>query len=412
MIIIYNVLVHIYHLLIRVSSLFNKKARLWLSGRKGILDHMRTNIKHDKPLIWFHCASLGEFEQGRPVIEAYRRQFPNKRILLTFFSPSGYEIRKQYPGADYIFYLPMDTPKNASAFLSIARPQLAVFVKYEYWFNYIRLLKQQEIPLVFISAIFRPSQRFFSWYGGWQRRMLGTANHFFVQNETSAALLKNVGIGHVTVSGDTRFDRVSGILSEKKAFPDVSALAGDNNVLLAGSTWPQDEELIIELINLNISGLKVIIAPHEVHPDRINALMKKLPENAVRFTSIKNETPTGNVLVIDTIGMLSHLYRFASIAYIGGGFGVGIHNILEAAAFGKPVIFGPNYQNFREAVDLVNLGSAFSVDSKEMFLGVSERLLTDTQLLKKASAISSEYVQNNRGATDIIIAYLTRMDKK
>lgn len=407
MIIIYNVLVHTYHLLIKASSLFNQKARLWLAGRRGVLDQMSAAIRHDKPLVWFHCASLGEFEQGRPVIEAYRSKFPDMRILLTFFSPSGYEIRKRYPGADYIFYLPMDTPKNASAFLSIAKPQLAVFVKYEYWFNYIRILKRQEIPLVFISAIFRPEQRFFKWYGRWQRRMLGTADHFFVQDETSAALLKNAGIRHVTVSGDTRFDRVSGILNEKKTFPDVSTFTGDSRVLVAGSTWPQDEELIIELINLNSSGLKVIIAPHEVHPDRINALMKKLPEDAARFTNVKNMSSTANVLVIDTIGMLSHLYRFATIAFIGGGFGVGIHNILEAAAFGKPVIFGPNFQKFREAVDLVNQGGAFSVDSKERFLNLSNRLLSNTKLLEKASVISSAYVQNNKGATDMIISYLS-----
>lgn len=404
---IYTIFIHLYHLLIHISSLFNPKARLWLEGRKDIFKRIEATILHDKQIVWFHCASLGEFEQGRPVIEACREAFPEKRILLTFFSPSGYEIRKNYPGADYIFYLPADTACNAAKFIRLVKPELAVFVKYEYWFNYMRVLKRNDIPCIYISAIFRPGQRFFKPWGRWQLKQLKKVDHFFVQNETSANLLHSAGISQVTISGDTRFDRVLGIARQKKDFPLIETFAGNNHLLLAGSTWPADEEIITGLIHQNLPGLKFIFAPHEVHPERIRSLMKKLPEDALLFSEANEiNLLKARVLVIDSIGILSHLYQYATMAYIGGGFGVGIHNILEAATFGKPVIFGPNYQKFQEAVELIGKGGAFSIKTKEEFLKVATGLLTNENELRSASAIARDYVIGKCGATRVIMEYI------
>ncbi|MBE0637900.1 MAG: 3-deoxy-D-manno-octulosonic acid transferase [Bacteroidales bacterium] len=410
MFLIYTIFIQIYLLLIRISSFFNPKAMLWLEGRRDIFKRMESTIIHDRPIVWFHCASLGEFEQGRPVIEAFREAFPEKRILLTFFSPSGYEIRKNYTGADYIFYLPIDTAKNAKRFVGIAKPTLAVFVKYEYWFNYMRVLKSKNIPCIYISAIFRPGQRFFKPWGRWQLKQLKKVDHFFVQNGTSANLLHGAGISQVTISGDTRFDRVSGIASRKKDFPLIETFAGENHVLLAGSTWPADEEMITGLINENHPGLKFIFAPHEVHPERIRSLMKKLPGTSLKFSEAREENVhNAKVLVIDSIGILSHLYQYATIAYIGGGFGVGIHNILEAATFGKPVIFGPNYSKFPEAVELIGKGGAFSINTTEQFLQITADLLNDAAKLRKASIIAGDYVAEKCGATTLIMNYLKKI---
>lgn len=407
MYLIYNIFIQFYHLLIHLSSLFNPKAKLWVAGRRDIFRRIEATISYDRQLAWFHCASLGEFEQGRPVIEAFKTAFPGHRILLTFFSPSGFEIRKNYQGADYIFYLPIDTKRYAARFVNAAKPSLAVFVKYEYWFNYIRRLKKEHIPLVYISAIFRPGQRFFKPWGRWQLNQIKQVDHFFVQNETSADLLRKVGIYQVTVSGDTRFDRVFSILQQKKSFPLIGHFQGDARLLLAGSTWPADEDIVIELIHQSCPGLKFIIAPHEVHPERIRQLMNKLPEKSVRFSQA-NESNLENavVLVIDSIGILSHLYQYATIAYIGGGFGVGIHNILEAATFGKPIIFGPNYQKFQEALELIRRGGAFSINSKQEFLNIVKDLLENTQKLQGSSHTAEKYVIERQGATELIMKEL------
>ena len=407
MIIIYNLLIQLYQFALKGASFFNPKAKQWVEGRKHIFMKIESTVKHDKPIAWFHCASLGEFEQGRPVIEAFRERFPQFRILLTFFSPSGYEIRKNYAGADYIFYLPADTRRNARKFIHLVDPKVVIFVKYEYWFNYIRALKKKGTPLIFISAIFRPGQRFFTWWGKWQLKGLKLADHFFVQNEQSADLLKSVDIKQVTISGDTRFDRVSQVAQQKKSFPLVEKFKSNNRIFLAGSTWPPDEEIILALIGKKVPGLKFIFAPHEVHPERIEALINTLPENALKFSEAdENYIGQANILIIDSIGILSHLYQYAEIAYIGGGFGVGIHNILEAATFGKPVIFGPNYQKFQEARELLAIGGAFSISDQKGFLEFTEKLLEDEDFLRKASQTSKDYVAGKTGATRMILEYL------
>lgn len=406
---LYTFFIHLYHLLIRIGSLFNAKARSWIRGRENILSRIEKNVQHNKPIAWFHCASLGEFEQGRPVMEAFRKAFPQYRILLTFFSPSGYEVRKDYPGADFVFYLPIDTHHNARRFVRITRPQIAVFVKYEFWFNYLKQLKHEGVPIISISSIFRPGQRFFKWYGRWQRKMVRKIDHFFVQNDTSEKLLKSIGIDHVTISGDTRFDRVYAVAQKKKPFPLIDIFKGNNDVFLAGSTWPRDEELIITLIE-KYPQVKFIFAPHEVHKDRIDNLISRLPENTVRFSEAGGkQVSSARVLVIDSIGILLHLYQYATIAYIGGGFGVGIHNILEAATFGRPVIFGPNYHKFQEACELISLGGAFSISSAGSLQDISRHLLTDRQFLMKASETSRNYVEDKRGATELIIRNLKKI---
>ena len=404
---LYNILIQVYVLLIRLAALWNPKAKLWVAGRRHIFDDLQQKISHDRPLAWFHCASLGEFEQGRPVLEAYRLQYPDHRILITFFSPSGYEVRKNYAGADYIFYLPADTTRNARRFVALVKPHIVFFVKYEYWFNYLRQLHTTGVPVVGVSSIFRPGQRFFRWYGRWQLAALKRFDHFFVQDQQSADLLAKAGITQVTVSGDTRFDRVAEVARQKKSFPLVEQFAAGHQVFIAGSTWPPDETMVRLLIEKNIPNLKFIIAPHEVHEARIQRLVELLPHETVRFSQATDQNlAEAHVLVIDNIGILSHLYQYANVAYIGGGFGVGIHNILEAATFGLPVLFGPNYQKFREAVELIAQGGAFSfVDEKE-FLASALPLLSDEPQREAAAQIARQYVESREGATRLTLDWL------
>lgn len=407
MLLLYTLSIHIYHFLIRISSLFNAKAKLWVEGRRNIFDRLQSEIPPDVEIAWFHCASLGEFEQGRPVIEAFRKGHPDFKILLTFFSPSGYEIRKNYEGADWIYYLPIDTPGNAKKFIQIVNPVFAVFIKYEYWFNYIKELKKNGLPLIVISAIFRPGQRFFRWWGKWQREMLREVTHFFVQNEPSELLLKNIGINQTTLSGDTRFDRVYQVAEQKKSFPLIAKFGGGDKILLAGSTWPQDEEIIISYIQSQPQGIKFIFAPHEVHNQRVESLIGKLPDNCLRFSEANDENiDRAKILIIDSIGILSHLYQYAAVAYIGGGFGVGIHNILEAATFGNPVVFGPNYEKFQEAKELLDLGGAFTISTDKEFQVIINKLFADDQFHKNASDIAKQYVEDKTGATKQIIEFI------
>lgn len=390
-----------------MASLFSLKARQWLQGRKGQWEKMETAGRNKNKVVWFHCASLGEFEQGRPLIEKCRTEFPDNKILLTFFSPSGYNVKKQYPGADYIFYLPLDTPGNVNRFLEIWDPVIAVFVKYEFWFNYIHKLHARNIPAVVVSAIFRQQQHFFRPYGKWPLRQLKKITWFFVQNTPSMELLQQHGVKNVSVSGDTRFDRVFQIKEAPIAFPVVEEFSRGEDVLVAGSTWPKDEELLLPLINENIPGLKFIIAPHEINPSHINQLRKSITVPVAVFSEIKNGIPENcRVLIIDGIGILSHLYQYGSMAYIGGGFGKGIHNILEAATFGLPVFFGPEYRKFAEAQDLVVAGGAFPVNNAEELHQKINLFLKDKDEKSKASAICSSYVKQKKGATDIIIDYL------
>lgn len=407
MIVLYSVLLRIYFILVLVASISNEKAKKWIRGRRGIFKKLRTQIPQGENIVWFHCASLGEFEQGRPVIEAYRKKYPSHKILLTFFSPSGYEIRKNYEGADYIYYLPLDTYYNAKRFINIVKPQAAIFVKYEFWYFYLQALRRNSIPTYVISAIFRPNQAFFRWYGGMFRKMLKGYKQLFVQNQSSSDLLSTIGVSNVTISGDTRFDRVAAIAENVKQLPIVESFVGDSFALIAGSTWPDDEQLLAQLVN-EVSDLKIVIAPHEIGESHIQEILGRLEgKNVIRYTQADAiSVQDAQVLIVDTIGILSSVYRFGKIAYIGGGFGVGIHNTLEAATFGLPIVFGPNYQKFQEAKDLVALGGAFSIQNYNQLNEVICRLMKNTLTLDGASQVSGRYIAENVGATAKIMQHL------
>jgi 3-deoxy-D-manno-octulosonic-acid transferase len=402
---VYNIFIWAYAFGIRLAARFNSKARLWVHGRADIFSTISSAIPKDEKIIWFHCASLGEFEQGRPVLEAFRKQFKEYKIVLTFFSPSGYEVRKNYQQADYVFYLPIDTPQNARKFIALTHPRLAVFVKYEFWFNYLNELSLNKIPLLMISVIFRPSQHFFKPWGWWFRKQLQKVTYFFVQNEVSKTLLTSVKVFHAEVSGDTRFDRVMQLASEEKELPVFEKFADSFPLLIAGSTWPADEDILKALLLQSKQKFKLVLAPHIVGTAHIQQLLEKFSEQKpVLFSAIsKTSSIESRVLIIDSIGMLSHIYRYGKIVYIGGGFGAGIHNVLEAATYGLPVIFGPNYQRFQEAVELSQSGGGFPINSSENCLEVFNRLMEDETLLQQSSTIARNYVVENAGATANIL---------
>jgi 3-deoxy-D-manno-octulosonic-acid transferase len=406
----YNIFIFFYVLGIRIASLVNVKARLWVKGRKSILLKIENALSgpHDKKNIaWFHCASLGEFEQGRPLIEEFRKSFPGHLIFLTFFSPSGYEVRKNFTGADHIFYLPPDLPGIAAKFIKILSPDIVFFIKYEYWYNYLAILKQKQIPTYMVSAIFRPSQPFFKIYGFWFRKQLNNLSWFFVQDVDSERLLRKIGIHQVTVSGDTRFDRVSAIVRQKRTIAGMDEFCRDSRIILAGSTWPEDEKILLPFILGNKSEFKFIIAPHEVHKERIDRLLSQLGPDSLRFSqSDEAKMRKAHILVIDSIGILAYLYRYAFIAFVGGGFGVGIHNILEPAAFGVPVIFGPNYDRFREARELILEGGAISINNEEDLSQALRQLANVPSEHDRVSEICSAYVRSHEGATAHILNHL------
>ena len=415
---LYSTGISFYYLFLRFAGMFSSKARAWHYGRKelfGKLDEVFSvhySNSNPAPVAWFHCASLGEFEQGRPVIEAYRDAFPAHLILLTFFSPSGYNHRNQYDFVDHVFYLPIDTIRNSRRFVNIVRPSVAIFVKYEFWFNYLHQLFVRNVPVYTISALFRPNQYFFKWYGGWFRTHLRKIKIVFVQDETSAELLKMVDINNVMVGGDTRFDRVNDLKVFQQPFPLIDQFVKGKHVLVAGSTWPQDEEIISNFYKKDAGQVKLIIAPHEVGVNRIKELSNLLGDKAVLYSESEGiNLADKDALIIDSIGILSQLYRFASIAYIGGGFGVGIHNTLEAAAFGNPVFFGPNYHRFVEARDMVALGAAFCVETPLEFTEKANALLKDREKLEEASAKAGKYVTDRAGATCRIMEVLNPAEK-
>jgi len=407
---LYNIFIYFYVLGIRAASLVNEKGKLWVRGRKDILQKIEEALtgNHDKEKIaWFHCASLGEFEQGRPVIEAFREAMPDHRIFLTFFSPSGYEIRKNYPGVDHVFYLPADNPGMAAKFVKVLSPDIVFFIKYEYWYNYLAVLKQRGIPTYMVSAIFRSSQPFFRWYGSWFRKQLNNLSWFFVQDEDSESLLRKIDIQQVSVSGDTRFDRVNAIAGQKKPVEGMDEFCKDSLVMLAGSTWPEDEKILLPFILETKTKFKFIIAPHEVHKARIDGLMSQVGSGGLRFSQASDKNVReARVLVIDSIGLLASLYRYAFVSFVGGGFGVGIHNILEPAAFGVPVIFGPNYERFREARELIREGGATSIKNEEDFRKVFGRMADVPGERDRASGICSAYVTSHKGATAHILKHL------
>ena len=405
MLLLYNIGILIYYKLLYIAALFNNKAKLWIAGRKN------QQVKPLTSSIWFHFASLGEFEQGRPVLEKIRGLYPGTNIVITFFSPSGYEIRKNTPLADAVYYLPLDTARNAREFISTINPSMAVFTKYEYWYHFFDELHRQHVPLYLISAIFRPGQVFFKWYGGLHRKMLKLVTWFFVQDIPSKHLLHDRGITNVTISGDTRFDRVWANTLKPKPLPDVERFKNGQKLFIAGSTWPADEKLIASLIPQH-PGWKFIIAPHEINEDKISGLMNLLPEQTtIKYSWISNLEPHNSNLIIDNIGMLSALYQYADIVYIGGGFGAGIHNTLEAAAFGAPVIFGPNYNRFKEARDLIELNAAFSISNEEELLSTVSSLMDDEQFRRGCAGTAKKYVEEHIGASDTILEYIKAKHK-
>lgn len=410
---LYNTGIIFYYFFLRLAGIFSSKARAWHYGRKELFGKLEEVFSvhfsdtNPAPVAWFHCASLGEFEQGRPVFEAYRDAFPNHLILLTFFSPSGYNHRTHYDFVDHVFYLPIDTIKNSRRFVSIVRPSIAVFVKYEFWFNYLHQLFIHDIPVYTIAAIFRPNQYFFKGYGGWFRTHLRKIKTVFVQDEASAELLQMIDINNVMIGGDTRFDRVIDLKAFQQPFPLIDQFVKGKHVLVAGSTWPQDEKIILDFYKKHSGHVKLIIAPHETGANRIKEIKTLLGEKAVAYSNAQGvNLSEKDALIIDSIGILSQLYRFASITYIGGGFGVGIHNTLEAATFGNPVFFGPNYHRFREARDMVALGVAFCVETPSEFTEKANALLTDREQLEIVSAKAGKYVMDRSGATQRIMKVL------
>ena len=408
MILFYNLSIFFYSLLVRVASLFNPKAKQWVLGRNNILKKIEEAVKGETNLVWFHSASLGEFEQGRPVIEAFKLKYPEYKIVLTFFSPSGYEIRKNYEGVDYVFYLPVDTKRNAKAFIRLIDPKMVFFIKYEFWYHYLNQLRKKEIPTYIFSTIFRPKQMFFKPYGGLYRKILKTFTHFFVQNEESIELLKGIGFENVSLAGDTRFDRVYSIAQQAKVLPQLEGFAQNRPVMIAGSTWPKDEENIIKYLNNSENDYKYIIAAHEVDENHIKNIVSGIEKPYVRFTTAtKPEIDAAEVLVVDCIGVLSSLYRYGDISYIGGGFGRGIHNTLEAACYGMPVIFGPNYHKFKEAKDLLTLGGAQTYENYEKLKNLLDSYHENVVLRRKSGKYSKTYVDKMRGATDKILSIIS-----
>lgn len=395
---VYDVAIRLYAMAIQLASFFNEKARQWKEGRKTFPDFGKLKGKR----IWFHCASLGEFEQARPLIEKFKTEHPDYSIVISFFSPSGYEVRKNYPLADAVVYLPLDTQANAQRFIALLKPNIALFVKYEFWFYYLNELSKQSTPIILFSSVFRKKQVFFRWYGSFFRKMLQLFNSIFVQDETSQQLLCEIGIAS-TVVPDTRFDRVYAIAQSQTAFPLIEKFKGHSKLLIAGSTWHPDEELMVECINRDLlKDYKFIIAPHELHIENIRALKKNIRAKALLYSELTDKNAaTADVVIIDNFGMLASLYAYAEIAYIGGGFGKSVHNVLEAAVFGRPVIFGPNYHKSLEAKKLIELQIAFSIRSFNDLKTVLE-IVSEETFRKSASEKAKQYVQQHTGGTEML----------
>ncbi len=404
---LYSISIFFYGFIIKLFSIVNPKAKLWINGRKNIFNHLIDfKNNNNKPIIWFHCASLGEFEQGRPFIEKVKKEKPEYAILLTFFSPSGYEIRKNYTVADYVSYLPIDSIKNSKRFIEIISPEKVFFIKYEYWYNYINRLNINEIPLYIISAIFRKNHIFFKWYGTWFRKQLKKIRFFYTQNQESLQLLKTIGIENAIKSGDTRFDRVSEICSKPINIEQFANL-DINKTIVVGSSWLDDEKLI-QKATIQFPQIKIIIAPHDVDEVRIKFIENCFKDRkCMRFSQLQLiEKNDFDVLIIDSVGLLSSLYQYGFLAYIGGGFGKGIHNILEASCYGKPIIFGPNYKKFQEAVSLIMEGGAFSINNSEELTNLITNFINNTEQTSKCSEISKAFTIRNNGATEAIFNHV------
>ena len=400
---IYNLGIHVYQLGIRLAGLFSDKPAKMVKGHREAFELLKSKIDHNAQYIWFHAASLGEFEQGRPLIERIRKEYPQYKILQTFFSPSGYEVRKNYEGADIVCYLPIDTPGNAKKFIDLVNPCMVFFVKYEFWQNYLNTLSKKGVPVYSVSSIFRPNQIFFRWYGKGYQQVLKTFAHLFVQNEESKNLLANIGVTNTTVVGDTRFDRVLDICAAAKQLPLVQKFKGDALTFVAGSSWGPDEDIFIQYFNAH-PEMKLIIAPHVVNDGHLKEIMSKLQRPCVRYTQATEENvQQADCLIIDCYGLLSSIYRYGEISYIGGGFGVGIHNVLEAAVYGIPVIFGPNNKKFREAQHLLANKGGFEINDYADFKQLMDKFLTDEAYLQTSGKAAGDYVKNNSGAMEKIM---------
>jgi 3-deoxy-D-manno-octulosonic-acid transferase len=418
--VLYNLFLWIYQLFVRIVSPWNRKAAAWLKGRKGIFKTIGVAEIRGNQRVWMHCASLGEFEQGRPVVEALRKHYPGIIVVITFFSPSGFEIRKDYSGADHVFYLPMDSSVNAKRFIDLVNPNLVLWIKYDYWYYYLRELRKRKIPALLISPLFRSDQPFFKWYGNIHRLMLDSFHAFFVQNETSRLLLETIGIDHsVFVSGDTRFDRVTDIAKAEEPMPVIDAFCKGHTIIVAGSTWEEDEEELDHYANTH-SHIRFIIAPHEVEEDHLRD-MENLFHGSVRYSvlekQIRNKKESensvsellqqANVLIIDNIGMLARLYAYGKICYVGGGFGDdGVHNVLEAAVYGKPVVTGPVIEKFIEVMELAEAGGVIIIDNALEAESVFSRLLVNEEEYAFHGKAASDYVYARRGATEKIVRYI------
>ncbi len=405
---LYNILVRVTEKLLLLPAAFSPKMKQFVEGRKSTFSILKESIKPQDKTIWFHAASLGEFEQGVPIIEIVKRIYPQHKIIISFFSPSGYENKKNTPLADVVVYLPLDTPENAGRFLEYVHPDLVFFIKYEFWPNYLKELKKQHIRTFLISGVFRKDQVFFKPYGSWMKESLKTFEHFFVQNNSSLQLLRSIGINNVTLSGDTRFDRVSQQLEQNNRLEFIEEFLDGKKCIVAGSTWAEDEKLLIDFINTSPNDVKFIIAPHQIKPEEIARLKKAVTQSVALFSEKDNRSlARSKVFIIDTIGLLTRLYNYADIAYVGGAAGkTGLHNVLEPATFGVPIVIGKNFKKFPEAKKLQDLGSLFSVSTKEELQEIFNRLLKSDDERLRTGTISRDFIRSNTGAGHIIETYL------
>ncbi|MFH6943870.1 3-deoxy-D-manno-octulosonic acid transferase [Flavobacterium sp. FlaQc-50] len=405
MLFLYNLVVYLATFFLKIVSLFSPKIKLFIEGRKNVFTILEEKIKPTDRTIWFHAASLGEYEQGLPVIEKIKEKYPSHKIIVTFFSPSGYEVRKNNTVADVTLYLPLDTKNNAKRFLKLAHPELVFFIKYEFWLNYLKELKENKTPTYLVSGIFRDSQMFFKWYGGFYRKALKTFTYFFVQNQSSKEKIEALGFHNVIVSGDTRFDRVNAILERDNTLDFIENFKNNQTTIVIGSSWPKDEALLAEYINQAPENVKFIIAPHNIKADQIANLTAQITKSTVLYSEKENsDLSTYNVFIIDTIGLLTKIYSYGTIAYVGGGFGnPGIHNILEPATFGIPIVIGPNYANFAEAVQLVTLGGCTVINNKEELKQNLDHLISDETYYKEKAQICKSFIQDNKGATNSVM---------
>ena len=407
----YDIFLFLFRIFIHIASPFNSKAKKWTQGRKNIFEKLKAAIAPGEKIVWMHCASLGEFEQGRPILEKIRNLYPGYKILLTFFSPSGYEAKKNYNGAEWIFYLPLDGAKNAKKFLEIVHPSLIFFVKYEFWYFYLKKIKYRNIPLILVSALFRKSMMSFKWYGKLQRKMLGRFDHLFVQDHISKNLVDGLGLsGICSISGDTRFDRVIEIAQNFKPIDLIEKFIGESKTIVAGSTWPEDEKVLQQSFNsISTNSLKLIIAPHEIDEKHLQEIKELFP-TAILFSQLQTSNiklQTSNILIIDNIGILGRLYKYAFITYIGGGFtSKGVHNVLEAAVYNKIILFGPYYHKYNEAVGLIKSGGAISFTDKNVLQTVIEKLLSDKIDYDQRSKAAGDFVFANKGATEKIMQFI------